>query len=269
MEDKELNEQEKEALKYAVDTLEDPSFTIKLINLMGKPVENIFKRVPKNISNGVMKAVDKALWLAIESTSKTFSSADNLPASNTLHKILVGFTGGASGALGMAALTVELPITTAIMLRSIMDIARSEGEDINLPDTKTACLTVFALGGANKKDDGAETGYYAVRTALSAGVNDAVKYFAHIGSNGFAERSAPALVRFLSQLSERFGVTVSQKVMAQAVPVIGALGGAAINCLFMAHFQDMARGHFIIRRLERKYGELFVKNKYAEIKAKK
>ena len=47
---------------------------------------------------------------------------------------------------------------------------------------------------------------------------------------------------------------VSQKVAAQAVPLIGAAGGGAINVLFMNHFQQMARSHFIVRRLERAYG---------------
>ena len=47
----------------------------------------------------------------------------------------------------------------------------------------------------------------------------------------------------------------SEKVAAAAVPVIGALGGAAIDVAFVSHFQNVARGHFIIRRLERRYGK--------------
>jgi len=46
---------------------------------------------------------------------------------------------------------------------------------------------------------------------------------------------------------------VSEKVAAQAIPLIGAAGGALINTIFIDHFQNMARGHFIIRRLERRY----------------
>jgi len=47
--------------------------------------------------------------------------------------------------------------------------------------------------------------------------------------------------------------------------VVGAFGGATINVLFIDHFQDMARGHFIVRRLERKYGHDEVEKKYKEI----
>jgi len=40
------------------------------------------------------------------------------------------------------------------------NIARSEGEQIRLLETKIACLEVFALGGMSKSDDGTETGYF-------------------------------------------------------------------------------------------------------------
>jgi hypothetical protein len=49
---------------------------------------------------------------------------------------------------------------------------------------------------------------------------------------------------------------------AQALPVIGALGGAAVNYAFIEHFQDIARGHFTVRRLERIYGKEKVRSEY-------
>ena len=64
-------------------------------------------------------------------------------------------------------------------------------------------------------------------------------------------------------MASRFSIVVSEKAAAQAVPVIGALGGALINSVFIGHFQDVARGHFVIRRLERKYGAALVRNVYA------
>ena len=59
------------------------------------------------------------------------------------------------------------------------------------------------------------------------------------------------VVRLVAQLASRFGVAVTEKAAAQAVPIVGAVGGAAINAAFADHFQNVARGHFIIRRLER------------------
>jgi len=42
--------------------------------------------------------------------------------------------------------------------------------------------------------------------------------------------------------------------MAQTMPVVDAFGGGLVDTIFIFHFQDMARGHFAIRGLERKYG---------------
>ena len=54
--------------------------------------------------------------------------------------------------------TVELPLSTTIMLRSIARIAQSEGEDLEDPATALACLQVFALGGHSGSDNLHESG---------------------------------------------------------------------------------------------------------------
>ena len=127
------------------------------------------------------------------------------------------------------------------------------------PETKMACLEVFALGGSGPNDDGAETGYFAVRSALARSVTDAAEY---IVKRGLADKAAPPLVRLVAAVAERFGIQVTQKAAAQAIPAIGAAGGVIINTLFMDHFQDMARGHFIVRRLERIHGDKRVRAQY-------
>jgi len=38
-----------------------------------------------------------------------------------------------------------------------------------------------------------------------------------------------------------------------------------VNYAFIEHFQDMARGHFIVRRLERAYGEEDVRREYERL----
>jgi hypothetical protein len=125
-----------------------------------------------------------------------------------------------------------------------------------------ACIEVFALGGPNMNDDASESGYFAVRAALAQSVTKAAEY---IAEKGLAEESAPALVRLIVQIAERFSIQVSEKAAAQAVPAIGAAGGAIVNTLFIDHFQDMARGHFIVRRLERKYGKEIVEETYHSV----
>jgi hypothetical protein len=55
---------------------------------------------------------------------------------------------------------------------------------------------------------------------------------------------------------------VSQKFLAQGLPVIGAVTGAAINAAFTDHFNAVARYHFGIRKLERQFGEELIQAAY-------
>jgi hypothetical protein len=148
------------------------------------------------------------------------------------------------------------------MLRSIADIARSEGEDLSSLDTHLACITVFALGGRTKGDNAAETAYYTVRAALTRTLSEAAEF---VAERGMAEEGTPIVIRVIANLASRFGVIVTDKMAAEMVPILGALGGASINLLFINHFQSTARGHFIVRRLEKKYGEEFVKREYEKV----
>ena len=148
------------------------------------------------------------------------------------------------------------------MLRSIADIARSEGESISVIETKLACLEVFALGGESKSDDGVNTGYFAVRAALAKSVTEAAEF---IAQKGMAEEAAPVIVKLIAIIAKRFGIQVTQKIAAQAVPAIGAAGGVIINTIFIDHFQDMARGHFIVRKLERLYDVGTIRDLYGTL----
>ena len=156
-------------------------------------------------------------------------------------------SGAAGGAFGLATLPIELPVSTIIMLRSIAAIARNEGEDPSHPETALSCIQVFALGGRTDSADPSESGYFAVRALLAKSVTEAARF---IAERGIIEEGAPVLVRFTTLVASRFGVVLSQKFAAQALPVVGALGGASVNYVFIEHFQEIAQGHFTVRRLE-------------------
>ena len=112
-------------------------------------------------------------------------------------------------------------------------------------------------------DDAADSAYFAVRSFLAKSTAEAARY---IAERSVVEEGAPHLVRFLTQIAARFGVVVSHKFAAQAVPVIGAFGGAVVNYAFIDHFQTVARGHFTVRRLERVYGKEAVRAEYDRIR---
>ena len=246
-------------LRYAKTLLENPSLAARVSDLLGTPVEKGFEHLPASWKDAVQRATEKSIEKALNFAIRTVNKRKRPASSNKTHKFLVLATGAGAGTFGLPALTIELPVTTTIMLRSIVDIARSEGEQVSLLETKVACLEVFALGGRSKNDDGSETGYFVVRAALARIISEATNYIADLG---FARAGAPALVKLIAALTSRFGIIVSEKVAAQAIPLVGAAGGALINTIFIDHFQNMAKGHFIIRRLERQYGQNLIRQEY-------
>ncbi|TWX64508.1 EcsC family protein [Colwellia demingiae] len=252
----ELHEKE---LLVAKSLLENPGLAAKITNLIGTPIEKGLDLLPDDWSKNIAKVTEKSLIKASDAAIFTMKDIPGEGSSNIWHKLGVAVSGGVGGFFGLAAIAVELPISTSIMLRSIADIARSEGESITTPETQMACLEVFALGGPSDLDDGSESGYFAIRAALAKSVAEAAEF---ILKKGITDEAAPILIKLIAKIAEKFGVQVTQKAAAQAVPAIGAAGGAIINTLFIDHFQDMARGHFIIRKLERVYGYEVVKDAY-------
>ena len=253
-----MTESHREELRAAMQLLENPGITAKITNMIGVPIQKGLDMLPRNVHEKIGEITRVALMKASDAAIFTLKDQPGAKASNIGHKFGVAATGALGGFFGFSALAVELPVSTTIMLRSIAEIARSQGESISNNETRLACLEVFALGGNSDANDLSESGYYTVRLSLMKSVSEAVGYFA----KSLADESAPALLRFVANIAQRFGLQVSEKVAAQAIPAIGAAGGAIINTLFINHFQDMAKGHFTVRRLERIYGKEQVKETY-------
>ena len=149
------------------------------------------------------------------------------------------------------------------MLRSLAEIAREHEESVGSIETKMACLEVLALGGKVESDVAEESYYYVMRSTLATAVTEATEYLSKgLIQKAVTPEAAPPLIRAITMIAERFSIQITAKTVAQAVHVIGAAGGAIINTMFMDHFQDMAKGHFTVRRLERKYGRGRVKELY-------
>ena len=276
-----LSDADLAALRRAVAVLEKPSLAARLSAAAGAPLDLIGRALPAPVTDVVARSTEGAMRTALRIALASLPDKDVkpgteiepapteaggrfgrlFPSSEAKHKAYAALSGALGGAFGIATLAVEIPLSTTLMLRSIAEIARREGEDLSDPENALACVQVFALGGRNGAETALnESGYFAVRAALANTMSEAAKYAAH---RSLLDSSAPALVRFASQIAARFGIVVSQKVAAQAVPVIGAVGGAAVNAAFMDHFQATARAHFTVRRLERVYGKPVVRAAYA------
>ena len=283
-----------EELRRAKQELEHHGLADRLTELIGAPITASIKLLPSVAEDTLHSAINKALRAALDVALRTLGEETKEGKPKLLsHKLLAGLTGAAGGAFGLSTVAIELPVSTVLILRSIADIARSQGEDLKDVNTRLACLEVFAIdggragqgtgagqgpnsekGSSSEKTTGdlqqpaqvkdqTEIGYFAVRAAMSKQIADASQY---VLKHGLGDTAAPPLVKLVAIIAKRFGVVVSEKLAAQAIPVIGAMGGALINSYFIDHYQDLARAHFTVRRLERQYGESLVRETYHRIK---
>jgi hypothetical protein len=280
-----INPADLKFIDEAVEYLENPSFLMKTANLLGKPVESLGHLLPERIRDTAAGVVDNALTKALEVALVTLPSKTGQQLQGVLdleavagegrwdrmkHNLAAGMTGAVAGSLGVKALAIELPITTTIMMRDIAAVAMSYGEDASDQSVKLQCLSVFSIGGAGDDVDrgqsAMESTYYASRVALANLMREAVQYVSRRSAEQLARDltsgASPVLVRLIAQVASRFNLVVNQKLVAQAVPAIGAVGGALVNVAFNAHFDRVARYHFGIRALERKYGNETVQSAY-------
>ncbi|RQR50903.1 EcsC family protein [Burkholderia sp. Bp9002] len=266
-----LSDDDRDVLRRAKQVLESPSLTMKLTGLLGAPVEKMIGRLPDfatgKINDATQLALRKCLNLALRTLGKPPAPDVDTPdkPSNLLHKLAVATTGAAGGAFGFLALPVELPVTTTLIFRSVCDIARSEGEDLSSVDTQLQCLAVLGMGGnPQRSEEDADLGYFVLRGALAQAIS---KASSDITSKGIAAHGSAAVFKLVQTVASRFSVQVTEQMAAKSIPAIGAVLGATVNTLFIDHFQQMAHGHFAVRRLERKYGAAAVKAAYQAIDA--
>jgi len=259
-------------LQRAVGLLESPTLTARMAGIVGAPLEFAVNKLPVSVSKRMHGAVHAALTKATQAALWSMDNAPHKAASTRWHKLAAATSGAVGGAFGFAALFVELPVSTTIMMRAVADVARSEGFDLSDFSTRQACLEVFALGGNSSSDDASETGYYLARgfttdvmRHLSAELAGRIVAGRDLTLGVAPKEAGKLLAKLIEKVAARFGVVVTEKFAAQAVPILGAAAGAALNTMFTDYYQDMARGHFIVRRLERKYGEEAVHLAYTQI----
>ena len=250
------------ALLRAVEALEKVTIASRLTNLLGRQMAAVSHFLPERVRSAANLGANLALRSAMGAALRSLREGRR-PASSRLHKAALAASGAAGGALGFVALPFEIPASTVLLLRAIADVARAEGEDMADPQTALACLEVFALGGRTQADDHLNSSYFAIRTLLARSMSEASRY---VIQKGLVDEAAPVMVKLAAKIAARFGVALSQKMAAQAIPVIGAMGGAAVNLAFLQHFEQIAEGHFTVRRLERLYGAAPVRAEYERLR---
>jgi hypothetical protein len=245
------------ALQRAVMNLENQDFAARLADYAGRPIARAMRLMPKAANDRINKIVETAILNALNIAIRSIEPQSKRPPARRTASLLAGISGGVSGFVGIAALPIELPVTTTLMLRAIADIARHHGEDLSTLEARLA-VEVFALG-APQADRQMGLGYYASRTLISRLAANATSILLERGT---ANVSAPVVSSLVGEIATRFGVVVTERSAVSALPVLGAVGGATVNMIFMNHFQRVASGHFAIRKLERLHGQSVVRQLY-------
>src|SRR5271156_454925 len=106
-------EEDLNALRAAVATLEPRGLAPRLGEIAGKPIELLGRTLPETASKAVAAATTKALNAALAVALRTMNNEPKA-ASGLLHKALAATSGAGGGRFGLAALPIELPISTII-----------------------------------------------------------------------------------------------------------------------------------------------------------
>lgn len=198
---------------------------VQLLNMVGGKAENLLDRLPAPVRAGLGGATEQALRLAMGAAIRSRRVVpDQAPRVNRMMSAAMGAAGGIGGLPGAL---VELPATTAFLLRIIQGVAAEHEFDPEAESVTFDCIRVFAAAGPLAHDDGADLGFLSLRLSLSGG----------------------ALQKLIAQVAPKLGVVMGQKLATQAVPVLGAVAGATTNYVFSGYYQQMAQVHFGLRRL--------------------
>lgn len=197
---------------------------MSLVNRLGGGLERQMALIPAGLRAQLDQAVVSALTAAHGLAGLAEEGPQMRRTAATWAAMATGAAGGAGGALTSIA---EMPVTITVFLHAIRAEAIRAGYDPSEPGIRAACLEVFAAGSPLQGDDGINTAFLSARVSLSG----------------------PALQKLIATVAPRLAASMGQKLAAQAVPVLGALSGAALNAAFLSYYREIARIRFALMRM--------------------
>jgi hypothetical protein len=199
---------------------------MRLVNGLGGRLEQQLSAVPERYRTQIERATAQALAAAYGVAARAPDLGDRGPV------MAVMASGAAGGAGGLPTALAELPVTVTLMLTAIRAEARAAGFDPDAPAIRAECLRIFGAGSPLASDDGVNTSFLTARLTLTG----------------------QAVQNLISTIAPRLAAVLGQKLAAQAVPVIGAVSGAALNAAFLSYYREVARIRFALLRLAEVHG---------------
>lgn len=198
---------------------------LQVLTLLGTKAEGLLDRLPETMRSGLDRATETALETAMRAAQGSRGVVKDQP--DWLNRAVTAALGAAGGFGGLPSAMAELPVTTTVLLRAIQGVAAEEGFDPAERNVQFDSIQVFASAGPLAEDDGADAAFLVTRLSLTGATMQSL----------------------ISSVAPRLAAALGQKLAAQAVPVLGAAAGAAVNYAYTSYYQDMARVHFRLRRL--------------------
>lgn len=199
---------------------------IRLVNRLGGTLESQLSALPESLRTQLERVTVQALETAYGLAGR---APDLGPRGPMMAAMAAGAAGGAGG---LATALAELPVTVTLFLNTIRSAARDAGFDPDENSVRAECLQVFAAGSPLAQDDGVNTSFIASRLALT-------------GS---------AVQNVIKTIAPKLAAVLGQKLAAQAVPVIGAVSGAALNAAFLSYYREVAQVRFALLKLANVHG---------------
>ncbi|MBE2274976.1 MAG: EcsC family protein [Rhodobacteraceae bacterium] len=202
---------------------------IALLNRLGGSIESQLSVIPATVRLRIEAVTAQALEAAY-GLARQGSRLPDTGGRGTLAAALA--TGAAGGSGGIATSVAELPFTITVLLHAIRREAARAGFDPDDPWIRAEALRTFGSGSPASADDGIDTSFLSARLTLTG----------------------PALQKLIATVAPRLAATLGQKVAAQAVPVLGAVSGAALNAAFLRYYREAAAIRFALLRLAEQHG---------------
>jgi hypothetical protein len=206
----------------------------------GRFVQMGLARLPMEVQRAAAERAREGLEIAFRAAILGLD-----PAARREHAGAYRLTGALAGALGgfggFATTLAELPVTTGLIMRSVADIARARGLDLEDPEVRAACIEVFAFGGPLDEDDDQDLAFWMTRLA------------------------GQEIAQLIAGVVTRYAPAVLTKLGAQAVPLAGAAVGAGLNLVYMDFYQRIARVVFALQPLEAAAGRAATRRRFAAL----
>lgn len=205
---------------------------IRAMNAIGGKVELRIKALPP-AAHRVLEQGTGQMLHQIYRASGYIGSHPALPETGAWGHRFAALAGGALGGFGgVSTSLVEMPATVGVFFAAMQKSAGAHGFDPTDEEIRRDCIAIFGAGGPQRADDGVDTSFIGSRMALNGA-----------SLRGLIQRVAPSLA-----------LVLGRKLASQAVPVLGAAAGAAVNMAYLNFYTETAEVRFALKALARRHG---------------